>query len=368
MKDFRLDAIESLHIFGRTNGCAYPLTLFWSGSGIEMNLKAGEVWLEVETDYGPLEPWIAVLVDDALVSRQMLPKGRYWLPILRSMDAEIPHNVKILREVQAMHDDPASYLQIHAVRTDGSFLPLPPKQGKIEFIGDSLTSGEGTVGAQKEMQWNSMVFSSVFDYAFQTANRLHADFRIVSQSGWGFLSSWDGNPACNIPQYYEQVCGVLQGTHNAALGAFAPYNFAGWQPDVVSICLGANDASAFGKPAVYRDEKAGRLFAQKQNADGTPEAASRARLESAITAFGRKIRRCNPQAHILWVCGLLKTEIDSILREAVETYVAETADKHTSLFMLPVADTATMGSREHPGYACHKAAAEQLAVEIKHYL
>lgn len=368
MRDYRLDGIEHLHIFGRTNGIICPLTLFWSGSGVELNVKAAEVWIEVETDYNQLEPWISVLVDNAPISRQMLTKGRYWLPILRNMDKETKRNVKILREVQPMHADPASFLQIHAVRIDGEFLPVPPKHGKIEFIGDSLTSGEGIIGAQNEMNWNSMVFSAEYDYAFLTANLLHADFRIVSQSGWGFLSGWDGDPTCNIPSYYEQVCGVLQGSHNEALGAFQPYDFASWKPNIVSVCLGANDIFAFGKPAAYRDEESGEWFEQKLNGDGTLEIKSRQRLENAIIEFAKKIRRCNPDAHIFWIYGLLKTAIDDILKEAIEVYATSTGDRNISFFSLPVADAVTMGSREHPGIACHKLAAKQLAEEMKKYL
>lgn len=368
MQEYRIDEIENLHRFGRTNEMRCPLTLFWSGSGIEIDVKATELWLEVEKDYNQFEPWISVLVDGAPVSRQMLQKGRYWLPILRNMDSGTERDVKILREVQPMRANPASFLQIHAVRINGEFLPVKVKHGKIEFIGDSLTSGEGTIGAQKEMNWNSMVFSAEYDYAFLTAKLLNADFRIVSQSGWGFLSSWDGDPNCNIPKYYEQVCGVLQGEHNRVLGAFEPYDFSSWRPDVVSVCLGANDAFVFGKPGMYLDEKTGELFEQKLTADGTLEEKSRQRLIDAIVHFAEKIRHCNPDAHIFWIYGLLKTSIDEILEAAVQNYVKNSGDKNLSLFGLPIADSGTMGSREHPGIACHALAAEQLAAEIKKYL
>lgn len=71
--------------------------------------KLQRLWLEVETDYNQFEPWISVLVDGAPVSRQMLQKGRYWLPILRNMDSGTERDVKILREVQPMRADPASF-------------------------------------------------------------------------------------------------------------------------------------------------------------------------------------------------------------------------------------------------------------------
>ena len=53
-----------------------------------------------------------------------------------------------------------------------------------------------------------------------TAKKLEADFRIISQSGWGVLSSWDNDPKCAIPKYYEKVCGVVNGERNEELGAY----------------------------------------------------------------------------------------------------------------------------------------------------
>lgn len=46
-----------------------------------------------------------------------------------------------------MNADPESVLQINAIETDGEFLPVPERNLKIEFIGDSITSGEGDIGA-----------------------------------------------------------------------------------------------------------------------------------------------------------------------------------------------------------------------------
>ena len=49
--------------------------------------------------------------------------------------------------------------------------------------------------------------------------------------------------------YYEQVCGVAAGAHNAALGAQQPYDFAAWPADAVIINLGTNDEGAMNNPA-----------------------------------------------------------------------------------------------------------------------
>lgn len=367
MKDYKLDEIRYLRVYGRNDKALSPYTLFWTGSGIEMNVKAAELWIEVEADYSGYEPWISIAVDGAVVTRQMLVKGRYWLPVLRGMDRDTMRKVRILREVQAMSGDADCMLRIHGVRIDGEFCPLEEKAGKIEFIGDSLTSGEGTVGAVGELNWNSMVFSAVNGYAVQTADALNLDFHVISQSGWGVLSSWDGDPSCSLPQYYEQVCGLLKGERNKQLGADQPYDFAGWQPEVVVIALGTNDASAFEQPAQYTDVTTGALFDQKKNADGTFEEASRKRLMDAMEAFLVKIRKNNPKAQMIWIYNMMVSDVNEVVTDVVEAYKKKSGDTRVSALKLPIVTPETTGSREHPGVEAHKQYAQVLVKELEQY-
>ena len=50
-----------------------------------------------------------------------------------------------------------------------------------------------------EQDWIPAFFSSVNNYAVMAADRLNADFRLVSQSGWGIVSGWDNNPHTLLP-------------------------------------------------------------------------------------------------------------------------------------------------------------------------
>ncbi|HWJ78069.1 MAG TPA: GDSL family lipase, partial [Niallia sp.] len=233
LKIYDLSEIKNLKVHGRTSENRSPLTLFWTGSGIELNVKGTELWMEVEVDYDMYEQWINVVINSVPITRQMLPTGRYWVCIFRGMNESVIKNVKILKEVQAMSADPKCSFQIHKVKFDGEFLPVGDRPLKIEFIGDSITSGEGAIGAKEEEEWIPMWFSAVQNYTYLTAEKLHADYRVISQSGWGVLTSWDNNPNANIPKYYEQVCGVLVGDKNERLGAFKQNDFHSWQPDAV---------------------------------------------------------------------------------------------------------------------------------------
>ncbi|GKX66558.1 SGNH/GDSL hydrolase family protein [Inconstantimicrobium mannanitabidum] len=364
LKLYELSDINYLKVHGRTTGELSPLTLFWTGSAIELNAKGSELWLEVEVDYDIYEPWISILVNSAVVSRQMLTAGRYWVCVFRGMNENETKNIRIVRDVQAMNGDESCSLKIHAVKFDGEFLPIEEKPYKIEFIGDSITSGEGTVGAKPEEDWISMWFSAIRNYTFITAEALNAEYRVISQSGWGVLTSWDNNPHYNIPEYYDKVCGLLTGEKNESLGAFKQNDFASWQPNVVVVNLGTNDAGAFNSPE-WKDEETGEIHKQRLNEDGTPNEEDLKAFEGAVVIFLAKLRKYNKNAHIVWVYGMLGTPIMPAIYRAVDTYIKETSDKRVSVFQLPNTTDETVGSRCHPGVLSHKKAAKELTEYIK---
>lgn len=367
LKVYSLSEIENIRIHGRTCGCLSPLTLFWTGSGIELNACGSELWIEVEVDYNSYEPWISVLINSAPVSRQMLTKGRYWICIFRGMGADRAKNVRIVKDVQAMSVDPGCLLQIHGVKFDGTFLPIEQKPYKLEFIGDSITSGEGIIGAKGEEDWISMWFSALYNYTALTANALNADYRVISQSGWGVLTGWDNNPHSNIPEYYDKVCGILSGERNIALGAHQDNDFNSWQPDVVVVNLGTNDNSAFNQPE-WRDEATGETHQQHRNEDGSLREEDLKAFENAIINFLLKLRRYNPKANIVWCYGMLGLELMPAIYRAVDSYCKQTGDRKVSVFQLPENTEETMGSRFHPGKLSHEKVARELSGYLKQLL
>lgn len=344
LREYKLSEIEYLKVNGRTNDCLEPLTLFWTGSGFELNAKGSELWVELEADYDEQEPWISILINGAHIARQMAVKGKSRICLFRSRNPEEIKHVQFVKDSQAMHDDETCCLQIHSISFDGEFCPIENKPYKLEFVGDSITSGEGIFGAKEELDWVAMFFSGVYSYAALTAKAVDADFRIVSQSGWGVYASWDGQLDRALPLYYEKVCGVLEGERNVALGAQKDYDFTKWQPDAVIINLGTNDGSAFGMPEFHEDIKS---------------------FENAVTAFLKKVRRCNPDAEIIWVYGMLGYSMNAPIARAINTYCEETGDKKVHFLQLPNTTKETVGSREHPGIPSHKMAAGILTDYLK---
>jgi lysophospholipase L1-like esterase len=364
LKVHALSDIDHLKVHGRTTGNVAPLTLFWTGSGIELNATGSELWIEVEIDYNHYEPWISILINGVPVSRQMLAAGRYWVCLFRGMNESASKNVRVVKDVQAMGADPGCSMQIHAVKGNGEFMPVENKPYKLEFIGDSITSGEGAIGAKAESDWIPMWFSAIHNYSTITAEALNAEYRILSQSGWGVLSSWDNNPRANIPDYYEQVCGLLTGAKNEALGAFEKNDFDAWQPDVVVVNLGTNDGGAFRSPE-WRDESTGETFKQRLNEDGSYMEEDIRAFERAAEHFLVKLRKYNNRAHIVWAYGMLGIPMMPAICRAVDSYVKKTGDRKVSVFQLPIMTDETVGARNHPGLLAHQHAAIALTGYIK---
>ena len=149
MKEYKLNQIAHKRILGRN---AYKnddesLTLFWGGAALEVNIKAREIWACISTTYDNLEHWLAVEVNGAPVSRFMLNKEKTWYCLARNMNPEKENLITIIKDTQPMNDDSTHSLVIHALGLDeaGEFVLVKPRSCSIEFIGDSLTAGEGTL-------------------------------------------------------------------------------------------------------------------------------------------------------------------------------------------------------------------------------
>lgn len=359
LKNYSLKEIPFYKVHGRTDSDQFPLPLFWNGSAVEVNVSGTELWIDLDIDFDTFEPWVGTDIDGAFMSRQMLLPGSYSLCLFRNMSLDAVKNVRFYRELQAMSEDDNCHVLVRGFRTDGTFFPVKDKPLKLEFIGDSITSGEGTYGPVGDQPWISMFMSSSRNYAAMTANALNADFRLISQGGWGVLCGWDNNPHHNIPSCYEKICGLGYGETNEKLGAQKPNPFAEWKPDAIIVNLGTNDCSAFYQPQ-WEDPATGESFKQHSNPDGSFDPRDVARFEAAITDFLSMLRRSNPESAIVWVYGMLGYDLSLPIANAIHTFRRENRDNKVFFLQLPNTTEETIGCRFHPGVKSHERAAKVL--------
>jgi len=109
--------------------------------------------------------------------------------------------------------------------------PPPRLKRKIEFFGDSITSGMANESADDGPDNLPKDKNNFMAYDAITARNLQAELHVTSQSGIGVLISWF---PFTMPQFYGQLSAV--GLNDSK------WDFSSWTPDVVVINLFQNDA------------------------------------------------------------------------------------------------------------------------------
>lgn len=131
--------------------------------------------------------------------------------------------------------------------------------------------------------------------------------------------------------------------------------------------LGTNDAASFDQPE-WVDEHTGARHKMRRNPDGSFHMDDVRIFQNAVKDFLGQIRACNPKACIVWCYGMLGIDFQMYICEAVSEYARESGDSKVSYLQLPSMTNESVGSREHPGYLCHKQAAEALSGYLRKFI
>ncbi|WP_318662647.1 SGNH/GDSL hydrolase family protein [Treponema sp.] len=371
---YPINKIPELYFLGRDVSCAEKKsfrTLFWNGSGFEVHFKGRELWALIEGGFETLEPWLVVFLNGRINSRQMITKGKQWICLARGFDDSYETDIRVMKDSQPMADDPEHFIKIHklALTKGGSFSKLPEHKMKIEFVGDSITTGEGLAGAVDDMAWIGCHMSFCKTYAYQTAEKLDADFRVVSQGGFGIVSAWNNNPYYVIPPEYENVCSIPKGKLYEKLGGYQKYDFSKWKSDFVIINLGTNDRGGFYFEP-WTDPDTGKVYKMNLDENGKPCASDGAKITEGTKKFLYVVRKNNPAAKIIWATGMMYIpEVMGFIYEGISQFKNETGDKNVFTLEFDSMDCETneedKGSRQHPGPKTHRLAAEKLSMVIK---
>lgn len=327
-----------LRRLGRYENAGDPLG--FSMSGISMRAACTRLDVEISCAYGSHSPWMGVLVDGAPVGRFSLKQGTHWYQAVGGMDAQFSHQIAIVRDSQPVPEDASSqFIIIERVCVDGEVQPAEKPSMIIEFAGDSLTSGEGTVGPVSALEWRMAYMSAMNTYAQLVCCQLGAEGRWISQSGWGIHAAWDGDETRCIPLIYDQVCATDEAGKK-------PYDFAREPADWIVINLGTNDGAPLNRLP-----------------RGAQRSEYRQKVHAAAKAFLQTIRRLNPEAHVLWAYGMCGRLLEKEIQGAVE-WMQQTGDEQMHYLRVPACRADEIGSRQHPGPASHRRVALAIAAFI----
>ncbi len=328
-----------IHLLGRLDPEQDPAALDWTGSGAEFLFKGSDLWAELEAPAPSPVFWMIVLADGCPVTRFPVEPGRRFYPLLLGMEKEQCRLISLLKETQCMPASPEATVFLHAFRVEGELLPPPERPLKIEFIGDSLTSGEGSLAPRGNEEWVTPWFSARGNYSWYACSLLNAEGHILSQSGYGVCWDWEHNPANNMSDGYELTAGVLSGPAAEQRGCRKPWNFASWQPDIVCIRLLSNDANGMKARSGGQEEKE--------------------YVTEGCLSLIRKVRKNNPTAKIVWILPG-SDSFPEIGAEAVCKAQKELQGE-IRFFTLPDYGPEDMGARSHPNAVWNRKAGILLA-------
>ena len=222
-------------------------------------------------------------------------------------------------------------------------------QIKLEFIGDSITCGDGIEGI-----WEKDTFTTAQErpdkaYAFLTAKALGAQVQLCSWSGIGLISNYVDPETIMLPDthwlmqanwpYTDKSLSLRLGIEPEVWDA------SRYQPDIVVIHLGTNDISW------VRGMEERRL-------------EYRAQLRQLIEAVHRR----SPKAKICCCLGIMGEALNDSVKEAVELFKKDfPAVKAKALLFTQQLESDGIAADWHPSATTHKKAAALLTAALRSF-
>lgn len=310
------------------------------------------------------QPWrdqarVAVIVDGITQLDTVIKKERETFVVCGDDPQVEPakHTVRIIKLSEPrMSTIGLGMITIEAVYKEGdNFSEKPPvkptKKSKkyIEFIGDSITCGYGADTPNELYPFSTPTENCSRAFAYRTAEKLGADYSLVSYSGHGIISGYTSNPDVPkltelVPPYYE----LFSYSYNTFRGMEMqkiPWNCKKERkPDIIVINLGTNDDSY-----VMQDRK------------------KRLHFEKEYVRFLEQVHKVHPKSVIVCAFGLMGDNLYKAEVTAVKNFKKQSGFEEVYNAYLAPQDVERNGIASccHPSPASHEEAAQTLAEFIR---
>jgi lysophospholipase L1-like esterase len=353
----------NVQIWGRVDRTD-PAALTYSAPGVAVTARfrgdAISIVLGDEFRYGNERGFHDVLIDGALAGKLTMTEGQDKYVLASGLPVG-EHTATVVKRTQASLGKSI----FRGFEVNGELVaPGPAPALKIEFIGDSITAGEGVEGVNNsaECQQNAQGAAGGWGQPFHNADRsygavaaraLNAQFHLTAASGIGLVRNYSQQyDARTMADVYDLL--FIEET------ASAPWDHALFVPDVVAIALGTNDFSPGDAPANMPRSK-----------------MSVATYTDAYVAFVTKLRAYYPNAEIFAVTSPLLGDgypdasytSATDLRTAVANAASRLNQQGDAKVHAYVSSTVSgQGCTGHPNVQQQEALGQELAQEIRRVL
>ena len=324
----------------------------FSGTGIEFTFTGTKCSITVVGDSGSTnsanadsQARVGIYVDGERVIDDMVDQAEEIYNVIDS-DTEVTATVSLVK----LSETANSIMGIKEIKVVGSEIkPTANKDMLVEFVGDSITCGYGVDDPDKDHHFSTKTEDITKAYGYKLAQKLDADYSMVSLSGYGIISGYsgDGNKvtAQTLPQYYDKL-GYSWNTCGSFTAQETEWDFSKRQPDLIFINLGTNDDSYTGDNADLQEE-----------------------YSAAYTEFIKQVREKNPDAKIFCAFGVMGDRLYPYVEKAVERYTEETGDSNVQAIKLsPQSASNGYAADWHPSEATHEATAKGIMRELNKIL
>ncbi|WP_243113123.1 SGNH/GDSL hydrolase family protein [Ruminococcus sp. Marseille-P6503] len=338
---------SNVKLLGRTHLADDTLYLAFSGTGAEFTYTGSKLEAQFVGDANAGssdgEARMAVYVNGERTLDFMMDEKEKSVVLFES-DKEESADIKIVKLSEcAMSNVGIKNIDLNG----GSIKPAEEKERKIEFIGDSITCGYGVDDEDPSHSFSTATEDCTKAYAYKTAQKLDADYSLVSISGYGIISGYTSDPEKisgnqTIPPYYEKLGFCYSAYANGEKPSDIAWDFGKFTPDCIVINLGTNDASYCNtteKKDTFRD---------------------------SYKEFLKTVRKNNPDAKIFCTLGIMGQTMYPSIEEAVYYYTKETGDENIVCVQFENQQQADgLAADYHPTEATHEKASDLLAEAIK---
>jgi len=379
MQEWNVLQQDKIRLHGRRNRESERFSMDWTGSGISFSFRGTHAEILMDADNTGKEQWVLFELDGRPSSRIRLRDGSHWYTILDSRghlaDPELfcdcKRTIHIYKESQAHYGETSASCYCDRIRINGDLCSLPERR-RIEFIGDSLTSGEGAISPMYQDigsdvsidEWSTHYYS----WAGYAARMLDVDSQVISQGGFGVFCGWNNDMLANIPRLYDRVCGIIQEPFARERGASKAYDFS-FDPDLIIINLGTNDNSAFFQPP-WQHPATGQFYKQHRvDEESKPDSqvflpADADKVTDAIVDFVTLIAKKNPGTPILWIYGMMGHGLWPIIEKAT-VYIHKKGITEFDTLLLSEASPIELGANSHPLAVSHEICAKAVVERVR---
>ena len=321
---------EHVKYIGRTNVTEQSAWMDWGGSGFELNVRGGQVRARLfAVDAGDANcAYISVEINGQRTQKIRLTGGSNWYTLADNLPEGKATNIRVLKLSEAQQG--TATLQGLEI-TGETVAPNADKDRKIVWIGDSITAGYGIL-AQPNDPFTCETEDATLTYAWLVSEYLEAERHILAASGYGVATSNSGSTTSGIfPPVYPYIS-LARGT-----GEDQKWDYSAFEPDLVVVNLGTNDAAGGSNAATLR---------------------------TGIRQFLTQLRTAHPRATIVWIYGFMIDQYAADIRQEVEAF-AQTDDRVHYIQLTKIQGTAEIGGGGHPSAAAHERLALSLGAELQ---